>query len=359
MTTAPTVQFEIDGSTVLIRQPRPIQKLYIEVTAGCDLACPMCFRSTFHGDLEPMSDQTLDALIAQLPRLPTLKQVVIAGIGEPFTHPRTVELARACKERGAEVTIQSNGLLLSIAMLERLAAARVDILVVSHDETAVGHPNPDTIFRVAKRLKELRERGVRVPKLAMETVLTEENVRQVADQAARALRAGVWKIVLTNMLPTEPRFVPQTLALRATDAILTDFLRTVGHHMQYRVPKFQLNTERHCDFVANAAAVVRFDGEVTPCYRFLHSGQEAGPLVRQQILHHSFGNVNESPLDRIWHSTAYESFRFRVQHWMFPSCPDCSLRDGCSFLNDTSADCWTNEPSCANCLWGRQIYLCP
>lgn len=321
----------------------------------------MCFRNSFDETLAPMDDATVDRLIAEIDTLTGLKQLMIAGIGEPFTHPRLLDVATAAKRVGAEVWIQSNGTLLSEQMLRRVAIAGVDVLVVSHEDWPSGHPTHGAVFRVAERLRALRGEisGHRVPRLAMETILTTTNIHSVADLAQRALHAGVWQIVLTNMLPTEDRFNPETLALRGDEGMLGEFLRVVEHRMQYRIPKFQLNTERHCDFIEKNATIVRFDGEVTPCYRFLHTGYEAGPESAQRVLHHSFGTIRESSLHEIWHSSSYEAFRFKVRNWMFPSCPDCHFREGCSFLDDTSSDCWMNDPSCANCLWGRQIYLCP
>jgi radical SAM protein with 4Fe4S-binding SPASM domain len=355
------VQFQLDSATVTITSPRPIDKLYVEVSAGCNLSCEMCFRNAFEEELAPMADATFDRLIEEIHRLGSLKQMMIAGIGEPFTHPRLMDLVVAGKRVGAEVWIQSNGTMLSRTVLQRCAEAGVDVLVVSHEDWPRGHPTHDGGVRVADLLRDLRNEMPRrrFPRLAMETILTTSNIHTVADAARRALDAGIWQIVLTNMLPTEERFIPESLALTGNDGMLQEFLRVVEHRMQYRIPKFELNTERHCDFIERNATVVRFDGEVAPCYRFLHTGYEAGPESAQPVLHHSFGSIQEQHLDEIWHSPTYEAFRFKVQNWLFPSCPDCRFREGCSFLDDTSADCWTNGPSCANCLWGRQIYLCP
>jgi len=42
----------------------------------------------------------------------------------------------------------------------------------------------------------------------------------------------------------------------------------------------------------------------------------------------------------IWNSSDYSIFRFKVRYALYPSCVDCFLRDGCSFLWDDKADCW-------------------
>jgi len=357
--------FSIADSVITIREPRPLAKLYVEINADCNLDCPMCFRRTFTGALLPMSDVTLDLVIQQLSGLPGLQQLVIAGIGEPLMHPRILELVRAGADAGAKVWVQTNGVFATSEMLLKLAKAGLDVLVVSHDadtsDHAVGHPTRDVIFRVAARLRELRTSHPECtcPRLAMETVLTAHNLPMLAESVARARDAGVSEVVLTNLLPTEAEQNSETLALRGYDEMLNDFLVEVEHRVQFRKPRFQLQTERHCDFVERRALVIRSDGAVAPCYRFLHDGYEAGPEIQQELKAVSFGNVHETSIDAVWQSSRYQEFRFRVGNWLFPSCPDCTFRGGCSFLDDTSADCWGNEPSCASCLWSRQIYLCP
>jgi Fe-coproporphyrin III synthase len=142
-------------------------------------------------------------------------------------------------------------------MLLRCARAGVDVLVVSYEDWPRGHPTHDAVFRVAELIRTLKTETpeMRFPRLAMETILTTGNIDTVADAARRALDAGIWQIVLTNMLPTEERFNSETLALRGDEGMLRDFLRVVEHRMQYRIPKFQLDTERHCDFIEKNAVV--------------------------------------------------------------------------------------------------------
>jgi len=182
----------------------------------------------------------------------------------------------------------------------------------------------------------------------METLLTWGNLPRIAESVLRARKAGEGEVVVTTMLPTEEDQVSDTLALSGSDEMLRDFLKATEHRVNFRKPRFQLQTERRCDFMENRAAVIRFDGEVAPCYRFLHEGYEAGPVIGQEIKAVSFGNIMERAIQEIWSGRRYQEFRFPVSNWLFPSCPDCPFRIGCSFLNDTIADCWGNEPSCAN-----------
>jgi Fe-coproporphyrin III synthase len=357
------VSFTLESASVTIAKPRPIKKLYIEITAGCNLNCPMCFRSTFDEELLPMSDSTLAIVIEQIAALPSLQELVIAGIGEPFTHPKLFDVIAAGKHAKAAVSVQTNGTLLNDQMLLRVARSGLDYLIVSYDDSETGHQLQNSLFLLPEKLKSWKKKHLElsVPLIVMETVLTADNIDHIGQIALKARAAGIWKIILTHMMPTSSELIPKSLALTGENGKerMKDFLKVVEHRMQYRMPEFELLTERRCDFIENHAAVIRFDGEVSPCYRFLHSGYEAGPASAQQTLHYSFGNIVHRSLSDIWHSTDYEAFRFKVRHWLFPSCPDCRLRSGCSFVEDSAADCWTNEPSCANCLWSRQLYLCP
>lgn len=356
-------QFQIDDAVVTLARPTPLRTLYIEISSGCNITCPMCFRVAFSGELGPMSDELLDSLIAAF-RDPTqlcdLRQVVIAGIGEPFTHPRLLELVAAIRARDVEVLIQSNGLLVDERLVAELSRLGVEKLVISYDDSPTGHPNGDRVLRIARMRRALQ---LARPHIGVETVVTRANIARLPSFAERALEAGVEEFAITNMLPVTPEMVPHTLALEADDSILDEFLAVVEHRALYRIPKFRIETERHCDFVDRDAMVIRSDGVTAPCYRMLRDGREAGPELAMEVAGWSFGslapNGHRETIESIWRRSEYEAFRFRVRHALFPSCPDCSLRGACYFTAHAGSDCWSNEPSCASCLWARRIYLCP
>lgn len=357
------VQFQIDDAVVTLQRPAPLRKLYVEISAGCNITCPMCFRSAFSGPLGPMSDSVLALILAAFadPRqLIGLKQLVIAGIGEPFTHPRLLDLVAAARARDVEVLIQSNGLLIDEPILRELGRLGVERVVISYDDSPTGHPNGDRALQIARMRQRL---GLARPHIGVETVLTRANVDRLPEFAHRALDAGVEEFTITNMLPVSSELIPHTLALEADDSILDDFLAVVEHRALYRIPRFRVATERSCDFVDRDAMVIRADGVTSPCYRMLRDGYEAGPDLAMRLPAFSFGSIvpngHSETIESIWHAADYEAFRFRVRHALFPSCPDCTLRGACYFTSNAEADCWSNEPSCASCLWARKIYLCP
>ncbi|MEM0151284.1 MAG: SPASM domain-containing protein, partial [Thermoplasmata archaeon] len=102
------------------------------------------------------------------------------------------------------------------------------------------------------------------------------------------------------------------------------------------------------------------DGEVIPCYRFLHEYPEFIFKRKKIVKRFSFGNIKEKSLMEVWESIEYRKFRWIVKSSLYPSCIDCVFsRNGCHFVGDTTIDCEGNSPSCGDCLWSRRLILCP
>ena len=98
----------------------------IEPTTRCNFTCGFCAgRSMRQGDLD------WDAFEAFLTAHPDLRHVELQGEGEPLLHPRFFDMAAACRARGIEVGLITNGSLLNEAMVERLLAADLTSIHIS------------------------------------------------------------------------------------------------------------------------------------------------------------------------------------------------------------------------------------
>lgn len=125
------------------------------------------------------------------------------------------------------------------------------------------------------------------------------------------------------------------------------------------LPNCELKTERRCGFIDDGATFVAASGEIVPCYRLSHTYQEYVFGRRKTVFRHSFGNLHEKGLREIWESKEYKSFRESVDNNKYPSCTDCDLVEWCDLAKDTTTDCYTASPSCADCLWTRRFVICP
>jgi radical SAM protein with 4Fe4S-binding SPASM domain len=195
-------------------------------------------------------------------------------------------------------------------------------------------------------------------------VVTQQNIKDLSRIATRLRGNGIHTLFLSNLLPVSPNQKEQTLYPGKEPDELRQFRaerlqKVLLDKIRCSVPKFEIQTERFCEFVEQKSLVVRWDGAVSPCYRFLHSSVEYCDGRRKDIKAATFGNLTDKSLLEIWNNRDYAWFRYQVHNSIYPSCIDCQLKDGCQFIKSTESDCWGNENSCSDCLWARGIIRCP
>jgi MoaA/NifB/PqqE/SkfB family radical SAM enzyme len=108
-------------------------RLQVEVTNRCSMGCASCARH--HWDIEAnrpgdMSEHTLDRL---QPLLDAAIELTIGGYGDPTEGPLLVPLVQRAADAGCSVRLITGGSRLTTALLEELAAAGLDRLVLSMD----------------------------------------------------------------------------------------------------------------------------------------------------------------------------------------------------------------------------------
>jgi radical SAM protein with 4Fe4S-binding SPASM domain len=200
------------------------------------------------------------------------------------------------------------------------------------------------------------------PEVMIEVVAMKSNLDLLPSILPLASRLEVTSVIISNIMPFSKELCSETLYDGSFDynAFIDKMNNQVGKYRLKTVfPKFELLTERKCQFIEQDATVIRSDGEVAPCYRLLHSYTEYIFGRGKEVDAFSFGNVFKDTLLDIWNGRDYKSFRYSVKNALFPSCTDCSLRDSCDFCLTTDSDCFGNLPSCADCLWSRGIVQCP
>jgi tungsten cofactor oxidoreducase radical SAM maturase len=362
---------ERDGDLILHLRLPDVHKLYIEPTTACNLHCRTCIRNAWDDPQSMMTLAAFQRLVDSLSDLPNLKRVVFTGFGEPLTHPRLLDMIEALRQRGLAVTIGSNGLLLDRPMATELVQLGVDRLVISVDGV-----KPETYsdvrgarlaqvldnIRVLNEVKSLQ--GSLVPSLGMEFVVLRSNVAELSDLTGLASRMGAARVLVSNVLCYTEDMREQMLygyEPRAPfDArgwpVRLDAWVTWG---TLALPRMHWGAERRCRFVQDRAAVVGWDGSVSPCYALSHNYRYYAVDGREKrVSRYVLGNLAQQPLAEIWMSEEYVRFRSEVREFRFPSCPDCDLRDTCDLRGDNEA-CWGCNPSCADCLWAQDIVRCP
>jgi tungsten cofactor oxidoreducase radical SAM maturase len=351
----------------LVYHPSPsIERLYLELTNRCNLSCEMCYRQNWHEPLGDMSTEILSSIAGEIDAFPDLKEVILGGIGEPtiaYNFHQAVELFAS----RYKVTVTTNGTTLDDHMIKFLLSRGVARIALSVDSTdaqtfaAIRHQNVQGILESTRQIAEQRVTGR--PEIIWEFLAMKSTLPYLLETVRQAAQLGVNRVFVSHILPMREESMVETLynpMLPETERTFqAAFLLGLAKGVEVILPKSELKTERYCKFVETQSAVVRWDGQVSPCYRFLHSYPEYVFGRHKLIDAHSFGSLKEQSLLEIWTSPEFMSYRYNVLHGEYASCTDCKWVDGCDMVLRADMDCLGHAPACGDCLWGRGITVCP
>jgi tungsten cofactor oxidoreducase radical SAM maturase len=362
---------ERNGELLLLPCLPDIQKLYIEPTTYCNLHCRTCIRNTWNDPIEHMSMQTFQRVVDSLGFLPDLKRIVFTSFGEPFMHPRLLDMIEAMRKHDLPVTVGTNGLLLDTPKMDELVRLGVDRVMVSIDG---GRPETYAsvrgamLARVIEHIRGLNDAKRRLrslyPAIGIEFVALRSNVAELGDLARMAVELNVSRILVSNVLPYGEELLEEVLysyqpvpPFKSSGWPLK--LDAWVSWATQEMPRMHWGAERRCRFVHDQAVVVGWDGGVSPCYALSHNySYYTIDGRKKQVSLYILGNVNDRSLADIWTAEEYVRFRSEVKAYDFPSCPDCDLRESCD-LRERNLGCWGWNPSCADCLWAQGIIRCP
>lgn len=367
-----------------------LRKLYIEVTATCNLDCVMCVRRAWAEPPGTMTLATYDELLQQLRELPALPTVHLGGYGEPLVHPDFLELVRRAKAIGARVEITTNGMLLDATTAGALIDLGLDRLMVSLD--GVSPSSYDDIrtgssFRlVVDNLRQLYRLKVRRagrhsdPQVGIAFVAMKRNVADLPQLPMLASQVGAWTIQVSNVIPHTAEMEREILYDRALTACAYRASRWVA---DMSLPKLDFDAytaqplqslfsstasismldaslssrNDFCRFSQEGYAAVRWDGAVSPCLELLHDHPVYLRGKRKEVTHFALGNISEQPLSAIWSSPAFTAHRTRLRAFDFSPCTTCG---GCERFAANYIDCTENSfPTCGGCLWAQGFIQCP
>lgn len=357
-----------DDSVVSIPRDRRLRKVYLELSSLCNLDCPICFLKNSPEVRGDMDSGLINDLMAQLRGFPGLEWVHFGGIGEPLVHPEAFDAMGRARSAGWKVRLTTNGTLVDAAAARSLVHTGVAIVDFSLEADAVEISGRDsatgTILRAMGILRKAREEeGSPFPEIRVAIVLTTSNVERVKTLPRFLKGVGASGVSLSNLIPTSGAMRPLALypVSLEEEAVLQQalFIAFQREGLNLALPRFALSSERHCAFVRSESAVIRWDGQVSPCYRLAHSYEEWVLGRKKQVCAHSFGSLASEPLDAIWDGKAYASFRWRLRRALYASCLDCNLLPVCEYPKTTESDCWGDTPACSDCLWDRNLVRCP
>jgi MoaA/NifB/PqqE/SkfB family radical SAM enzyme len=318
-------------------------ELQVEVTASCNLRCPMClvaYRDPVGRASGAMPLPLFRRLLDELP----LQRLTLQGLGEPLLCPDLPAMVELASARGIECGFNTNGTLLTAPRARQLVDAGVAWVHVSMDGAT---PITYESIRIGARFERVLEHvaalvdaraasGGQRPEISLVTVLMRRNVAELPRLVELAAGCGVdelWVQALAHSFD-DVRSTPAFDAIRAfTDAEALwhdpraaavvaqarDVARRRG--LRFRAPGSGTVPPREhgspgCHWPWRSA-YVRRDGGIQPCCMLMGEDREI------------LGDLSADDFATIWHGTAYRDFRAALLGDRPPHvCRGCSLYRG-------------------------------
>ncbi len=344
-----------------------LNSIYLEITSKCNLNCIMCIRRAWRDEIGDMDFKLLKKIIHEAKEL-GVEWIWFAGYGEPLIYEHFEEAVKEVKQNKIKLGITTNGTLIDEDMAKTLSKYKVDRVVISIDspfEEKFKKIRGTEVSKIIRNVKNLEKKAQesKKPEIWIEFVVMKDNIEDLPALVDLAGNSGATTVLISNLLPYTYELAQQVLYFNgsnvASDVILEASKRAIASKVRLLTPYFELKTQRSCNFIEKGSCVVTWDGDVCPCYNFMHTY----PCIingRKKMIHKvSFGNLNNQSLKDTWLSPKYVKFRIIVKNFSFPSCTDCEFQEFCWFVEENLMDCWGNSPSCADCLWARKIIQCP
>jgi len=299
--------------------------------------------------------------------------VVIGGVGEPTMHPRFSEYSKKLRYsdafRGSKIELTSNAFAWDEETVQTITEC-YEKVTVSVDGlppsflTARGFEFSVMAENVSRLNAAKKAAGKKTPVIHAMLVLSKENIGDVRELIPLLKKTGFARFIVSNLLPQTEDDKDKIIYTPYLDENLRRFVHAwypvaSANGIPMKTPMTKYSAEHRCAFVENEAIFITAGGDIAPCYRFAHDGQEFVFGRKKKVRAYHFGNILEKSLTEIWNRDDYVDFRFRNFASRYPSCIDCDYVECCDYITTSEADCRANEPSCADCLWCRELISCP
>jgi pyrroloquinoline quinone biosynthesis protein E len=327
--------------------PRPYT-LVAELSYRCPLSCGYCSNPlAFGAHRNELGTGDWKRVFAEAAALGVL-QINLTG-GEPLVRDDLEELVAAARAEDLYVNLITSGIPANRERLGRLAAAGIDSLQLSVQDTdptgAAWIAGRDCLDDKLQMAAAARALGL---PLTLNVVLHRGNIARTAAFVALAEQLGAERLELANTqylgwaLANRDALLPSRAAVAEARAIAEAARERLRGRIEilFVRPDYHGDRPRACmDGWARRYIVVTPDGIALPCH-------QAGSITTLR-----FGNVRESSLGELW-TTSPAFLAFRGESWMPEPCRSCDEREldfgGCrcqafALVGDAGA----TDPACS------------
>jgi MoaA/NifB/PqqE/SkfB family radical SAM enzyme len=287
----------------------------------CNLRCVMCYReSTKFSDELNGKQIPLEDFKKIIRKNKAAISVTLSGSGEALLSPDTIERIAFCKKYKMNVTLNSNGVLLSRKVSRRLIKAGLHTLIVSIDspnkkefEKIRRGANFEQIMENIREFSKINERYGNPVDLQINSILFKDTFDNFNKLLNLLEHIGARKLSLLKLhefpgLDLNMKKVNQKEFEKKRDTLLS-MAKKKG--IQVSMPTFKYKTKREKCIVPWTTIVVDADLRTRPCCLFKIDFPKY--------------DLKKSALEN-WNNKAYITFRKNFKEDVFPQdCYTCEL----------------------------------
>ena len=285
---------------------------HIEPTSLCNLHCPTCYNEFLPA--KRRGNLSFENYMRLIANLPTVNDVSLLGLGEPFINPELLLMAEEAKSRGITVRTATNATLIGRYDPVRTLSAFDEIIfsIDAADADIFAHMRKGADLAVVLNniatLAATRKRKGLATLLTTNTVLSQENRDQIPGliKLAKSMGMAKMRFVMAGDLASRKEPIMQfhrkrllTMRIESADIeqSLAGEVKALGS--AYGIPTSFAGSAPYAPdcWWPLRGAYISYDGGVTPC------------CMRMDPDDYGFGNALEKPMLEIWNSPAYARFR--------------------------------------------------
>ena len=294
----------------------PPREVFIEVTAHCNIKCPMCPVTTgLDRPRGTMKYELFDKILKDVAGIVPHMSLFLAG--EPLLHKQIFDMIAAASARGIFTRIHTNALLLNEEKIQAIFDSGLAELSFSfdgpskerYDRVRVAGDYEKCIALIKRVMQVKRERGSTKPFTRIQIIYFqgEDPIEQRREMQA----------IFQENLPDELSVVPA----HSWAGEYQEFVR-------YRDNVGDLSKLSVCHMPWDRMAIT-WDGNVVAC-------------CNDFLAKHINGNVSEQPVLEVWNSEPFQELRRRVSQKDYQSLEVCK---GCDvpWAGDVARPAWRGE----------------
>jgi len=298
----------------------------IEPTVRCNANCRMCNRM-LSGRLE--GDLSFERFVYIIKQLPSVKSVLLQGVGEPLLNPHFFDMVNYLKDKNIKVYTSTNASLIDKDIARKIVESQIDEVRISLDAVTpekyeyirrglkFNHVK-ENIMCLSKTKKELNSE---LPDVQFSVVGMMYNLEELPQIVEFAYKVGVSYIHVLNLFLTGYKLGTKENSLAynydaKVQKILSKTKRLCEKYgIKYTAPVFDYDATKklvlQCKWPWKWTNIT-YDGYVTPCC----------VIDNPKIL--NMGNVFEEGFQTIWNNGRYRNFRAQFLLGKIPSvCRQC------------------------------------